>query len=418
MKMNNLLKAPLMIMGKQGAKDTACRRHLLLGKRSGEAVRVRSVFMGYEVHAGNGWVNRGNLYRMKDLMRRAEQGDRMTLAFLGGSITQGAISSRYTNCYAYLVYEWFVHRFPKTAFTYVNAGVGGTTSQFGVARVDEDVLHCKPDFVIIEFSVNDENTAFYRETYEGLVRKVYGNTYCPAVLLVHNMYYDTGVSAEEKHREVGAHYRLPSVSMKTTIYPEVASGAIAHRDITPDDLHPNSDGHALLAEVIADCLDRIYMNRWEDEEPFDMPQPLTDNAYERVKRYQNYNSRPLCNGFTADSTPKKYVNDMFRCGWTASEKNASIVFDVEGTEIAVQYRKSMTHPAPVAVAVVDGDEENAVTLDANFDETWGDSLHIDTVAYHIPSGMHRLEIRLRDVHEDEAVPFYLVSVIGAQGGTV
>ena len=95
--------------------------------------------MGYEIHAEKGWVNRGNLYRLKELMRRAERGDRMTLAFLGGSITQGSVSSQYTNCYAYLVYDWFVRRFPKTAFTYVNAGVGGTTSQFGVARVDEDV---------------------------------------------------------------------------------------------------------------------------------------------------------------------------------------------------------------------------------------------------------------------------------------
>ena len=93
--------------------------------------------MGYEICAEKGVVNRGNLYRLRELMRRAERGDRMTLVFLGGSITQGSVSSQYTNCYAYLVYDWFVRRFPKTAFTYVNAGVGGTTSQFGVARVEE-----------------------------------------------------------------------------------------------------------------------------------------------------------------------------------------------------------------------------------------------------------------------------------------
>ena len=59
--------------------------------------------MAYDVHADKGWVNRGNLYRMKELMKRAEAGDRMTMAFLGGSITQGSVSSQYTNCYAYLV---------------------------------------------------------------------------------------------------------------------------------------------------------------------------------------------------------------------------------------------------------------------------------------------------------------------------
>lgn len=369
--------------------------------------------MGYEICAEKGWVHRGNLYRLKELMKRAGRGDRMTMAFLGGSITQGSVSSQYTNCYAYLVYEWFVKRFPKTAFTYVNAGVGGTTSQFGVARVDEDVLAFKPDFVVIEFSVNDDNTDFYRETYEGLVRKVYGNAFEPAVLLVHNMFYDTGTSAEEKHREIGTHYQLPSVSMKPSIYERVVSGGIDRRELTPDDLHPNSEGHALLAEVITTCLDNIYAQRDEAEEPFPMPAPLTENAYEKARRLQNYNSSPVCEGFLADGTLKKYVNDMFRGGWTASKHGAKICFAVEGTEIAVQYRKSVKHPAPVAVAVVDGDEENAVTLDANFEEDWGDSLHIDTLAYHISPGVHQVEIRLTQTHTEDVVPFYLVSLITA-----
>lgn len=374
--------------------------------------------MGYYVPAEKGFVSRGNLYRMKELMRKAEQGDRMTLAFLGGSITQGSVSSQYTNCYAYLVYDWFVRRFPKTAFTYVNAGVGGTTSQFGAARVEEDVLAYKPDFVVIEFSVNDENTDFYRETYEGLVRKVYGNVFQPAVLLVHNICYDTGVSAEEKHREIGAHYRLPSVSMKNAVYEEVVSGRIPAREITPDDLHPNTEGHMLLAEVITACLDHIYTQRYEEEEDFPMPAPMTENAYENAKRYlnDNHDSNPLCAGFMADGTPKKYVNDLFRHGWTAAKTGDAIRFVVEGTEIAVQYRKSVKHPAPIAVAVVDGDEKNAVTLDANFEETWGDCLYIETLAHHISQGEHSVEIRIQETHENDAVPFYLVSVIAA-GGT-
>ena len=369
--------------------------------------------MGYDVHAEKGFVHRGNLYRMKELMRRARQGDRITLAFLGGSITQGSVSSQYTNCYTYLVYDWFVRRFPKTAFTYVNAGVGGTTSQFGVSRVEEDVLAFKPDFVIIEFSVNDENTDFFQETYEGLVRKVYGNPFAPAVLLVHNIFYDSGISAEEKHREIGAHYQLPSVSMRPTVYAQVASGVIQNREITPDDLHPNSDGHALLAEVITDCLDNIYRQMDEEEQPFSMPEPLTENAYESAKRLQNHNCDPVSQGFLADDTPKKYVNDMFRGGWTATKEGAKITFEVEGTEIAVQYRKSVKQPAPVAVAVVDGDEENGTVLDANFEETWGDCLYIDTLAHHMPMGVHKVEIRLTQTHENDAAPFYLVSVIKA-----
>ena len=102
---------------------------------------------------------------------------------------------------------------------------------------------------------------------------------------------------------------------------------------------------------------------------------------------------------------------MFRGGWTAAEEGAKIAFEVEGTEIAVQYRKSVNRPVPVAAAVVDGDEEHAVILDANFEEDWGDSLHIDTLAHHMPAGRHKVEIRLTQTHENDAAPFYLVSVI-------
>ncbi|MCM1040518.1 MAG: SGNH/GDSL hydrolase family protein [Ruminococcus sp.] len=367
--------------------------------------------MGYEVYAKKGWVNRGNLYRLKEVMKRAEAGDRMTLAFLGGSITQGSLSSEYTNCYAYLVFDWFVKKFPKTAFTYVNAGVGGTTSQFGVSRAEEDVLKYKPDLVMIEFSVNDDNTDFYKETYEGLVRKIYGNAFEPAVVLIHNICYDTGISAEEKHREIGAHYMLPSVSMKPTIYAQVMSGAIPVREVTPDDLHPNTTGHALLAQVISHFLEDVYAIRDEAEEKAPIPAALTVNSYEKAARLQNHNFAPLCKGFTPDGTLKKYISDTFRGGWTASEKGASITFEVNGTEIAVQYRKSVNKPAPIALAIVDGDEEHAVTLDANFEETWGDSLTIETVAHHINNGPHTVEIRLTETHEEDAVPFYLTSVI-------
>lgn len=61
--------------------------------------------MGYDIQADKGWVHRGNLYRLKQLMKRAAQGDRMTMAFLGGSITQGSVSTQYTNCYAFLVFD-------------------------------------------------------------------------------------------------------------------------------------------------------------------------------------------------------------------------------------------------------------------------------------------------------------------------
>lgn len=50
--------------------------------------------------------------------------------------------------------------FPQAEFHYINAGIGGTTSHFGTARAESDLLSHEPDFVIIEFSVNDDSTEF------------------------------------------------------------------------------------------------------------------------------------------------------------------------------------------------------------------------------------------------------------------
>ena len=374
--------------------------------------------MGYVIEAEKGAINRGNWYRIKECMKRAQKGESLKVGFLGGSITQGCLSSTPETCYAYLVYEWWKKKFPMAEFTYINAGIGGTTSQFGVSRVDEHVLKYEPDFVLIEFAVNDDNTEFFKETYEGLIRKVWSDKCNPAVLLMNNVRYDDGQNAEEIHLEVAEKYRLPMVSMKSTIWPEVEAGRIPNRDITPDDLHPNDAGHELVARVITTFLDKIFSELNEEEDPVYfpgkvLPNPITANGYQHSVRYQNYNSEPKCDGFMADPEPQNYFWEIFSNGWMASKAGDKITFEIDCTGIAVQYRKSVNKPTPIAKVVIDGREDSAMILDGNFDQDWGDCLHIDTVARHMEPGIHKVEITIVEAHEDDAVPFYLVSVIGS-----
>ena len=357
-----------------------------------------------------GMVNRGNWYPIQKVMERVARGEDITVGFLGGSITQGALASRQENCYASLVYKWWSSQFPNVKF--INAGIGGTTSQFGVARVEEDLLRYGPDLIFVEFSVNDDGNPFFRETYEGLVRRILRSG--AAVMLIHNVRYDNGASAEDIHLEIGKHYSLPCVSMRSTIYPLVASGELPNRQITPDDLHPNDAGHELAASVIIHFLEEIRWAKTPDEKPTAIPAPLTRNQYEYSFRYQNHNSGPVLEGFVPDDTPQEHIIQMFRRGFTAWHLGDRITFQVEGTGVAVQYRKSVRKPAPIAKVVVDECPEYAMLLDANFDEDWGDCLYIDTVLFHGEKKLHKVEITIVEAHEDDAVPFYLVSVIGSQ----
>ena len=371
--------------------------------------------MKYKISYENAVSNRGNRSRIRQVMRRALNGEELTVGFLGGSITQGSLSTKPELCYAYHVYEWWQKTFPKAHFTYLNAGIGATDSQFGCARVDTDLLAYHPDFVIVEFSVNDDPTEHFMETYEGLVRRIYSSKDHPAMMLVHNVFYHSGSSAQVIHSRIGRHYDLPSVSMQSTIYPEVVSGRIPNREITPDDLHPNDDGHELVASVITCGLEQILKDL-DSQEPAERPypQPLTANGYEHCQRLSNRNAQPILTGFTADPEPQNGITDCFKNGWRSSHQGDSIYFEVEASSIAVQYRKTIALPAPVAELILDGDESHPYLLDANFDETWGDKLQLDTIMEHGPEGKHTVLIRIRKAHENDQKPFCLVSVIAAR----
>lgn len=379
----------------------------------------------------DGMTFSGNTDRIKAVMERAKKGEAITVGFLGGSITQGSLSSTPDTCYAALTAKWWRETFPQSEITYINAGIGGTTSQFGVARVEQDLLCYRPDFVVIEFSVNDENTLFFRETYEGLVRKVYGAEFAPAVLLVHNVFYETGTNAQDQHETIGRYYNIPCVSIKTSVYQAAASGKIARRDITPDDLHPNDAGHRLLADLLIYFLEKVKGESESMSHAVDqtsgsgvgssekntkqnvLPTPITRNAYENSVRYQNYNSSPELSGFVADTEPQNVITDIFKRGFIGKSVGDSITFEIEGSGIAIQYRKSVKHPACIAKVVLDGEEDRAVVLDGNFEETWGDCLFISTIAEHVEEKKHSVKITVVDAPED-AVPFYLVSVIGSK----
>lgn len=366
----------------------------------------------------------GDWRRLRKTMEKARRGEPITVGFLGGSITQGSLSSLPTTCYAYLVYDWWVKTFPQSQVAYVNAGIGGTTSHFGVGRVKEDLLSYEPDFTAVEFSVNDDNTPFFRETYEGLVRTIYQAESQPAMVIIHNVFYESGTNAQDQHELVGRRYGVPCVSIKTSVYREVANGNLPTREITPDDLHPNDVGHRLLADLAIYFLEKVYATLDVPEEQIvspqiaeqfaQMPAPITANGYEHSMRYRNHNCQPILDGYVADTEPQHHITETFRKGWISEKAGDSITFEVEGSSIAVQYRKSVKHPACVAKAVVDGNEEEAIRLDGNFDETWGDCLYLQPLLHHGADEKHIIKITTMEGTKGVDVPFYLVSVIASR----
>ena len=365
-----------------------------------------------------------NITRLKNLMKRAANGESLVIGFLGGSITQGSLSSTPKTCYAYLVYEWWKKSFPNAEFSFVNGGIGGTTSHYGGARAWKDVLCYRPDIVTVDFSVNDDANEFFEETYEGTLRRLLAAPSAPAVVVLNNVFYDTGKNAQEYHNRIADHYGIPHVSIKDTIFPDVESGKIVRADITPDNLHPNDKGHRLVADEICKLLDSIKAEVEKEtiadeniegkstktEASVLLPAPLTENAYEHSRLIQIQDNEAILDGFLVDPIEKKGMLDIFKNGWTAAHTNDKISFEIECSCLAVQYRKSVQQPVPKAKAVIDGDEAHAVILDGNFTEDWGDCLYLEPLLHHAEKKVHRIEITVTDA-KDIVRPFYLVSLI-------
>ena len=362
--------------------------------------------------------------RLKNLMKRAANGESLVIGFLGGSITQGSLSSTPKTCYAYLVYEWWKKSFPNAAFSFVNGGIGGTTSHYGGARAWKDVLCYRPDIVTVDFSVNDDANEFFEETYEGMLRRLLAAPSAPAVVVLNNVFYGIGKNAQNYHNRIADHYGIPHVSIKDTVYPDVESGKIVRADITPDNLHPNDKGHRLVADEICKLLDSIKAEMEEEtiageniegkstktEASVLLPAPLTENACEHSRLIQIQDNEAILDGFLVDPIEKKGMLDIFKNGWTAAHTNDKISFEIECSCLAVQYRKSVQQPVPKAKAVIDGDEAHAVILDGNFTEDWGDCLYLEPLLHHAEKKVHKIEITVTDA-KDIVRPFYLVSLI-------
>lgn len=226
----------------------------------------------YQTMIERSFMQSGNNYRLKKVIDRAKAGEEVTIAFIGGSITQGAGAIPInTKCYAYQTWEKFKKVFGcGDNVHFVKAGVGGTSSELGMIRFERDVLkegEVVPDLVVIEFAVNDEGDETKGRCYECLARKALSISEHTAVVLLYSVFADDW-NLQERLSPVGECYELPMVSVKDAVAPQFYQKVGEGRVLTKsqffyDSFHPTNVGHMIMS----DCL--IYMMQQVDKEKYD-----------------------------------------------------------------------------------------------------------------------------------------------------
>lgn len=220
----------------------------------------------------------GNVLRLKRALEKARRGEDVTVAFIGGSITQGAGAIPInTQCYAWKTFERFCRlcgRGTEENIHYVKAGVGGTSSELGMVRYDRDVCadgKTEPDLVIVEYAVNDEGDETKGHCYDSLVRKIYLSEQKPAVILLFAVFaYDWNL--QERLAPVGEAYELPMVSIKDCVVEQFYKKAGEGRVLTKnqffyDIYHPSNYGHTVMADAVEYLLKTADRQTAEEQEP-------------------------------------------------------------------------------------------------------------------------------------------------------
>ena len=208
-------------------------------------------------------MSAGNNARLKKVIDRAGKGEVITLATIGGSITEGAGASSYKECWA----ARFGVRF-GTAFgvdnganvKLVNAGVGGTPSPFGylryrrevVDRVPETDADGLPDVVVIEFSVNDWEEETKHRCYESMVKEILDAPNEPAVILLFAVFRN-GFNLQADLRRIGDRYGLMMVSIKDGFYAHIGK-QIKAEGFFSDEYHPTSLGHRIMTDCLMEAV--------------------------------------------------------------------------------------------------------------------------------------------------------------------
>ena len=217
------------------------------------------------------------------------------------------------------------------------------------------------------------------------------------------------MTMEDTHVRIAKHYGIPYTSIRDSIYRDLKSGHYALSDISPDGLHPNTHGHALIAEEIIRKVQEIAKMP-SAPVPDTLPDPVTLNRFEHAERLTIRNACPCLNGFHADTREKTKLLDHFKNGWIGRRTGDAIHFDLPDIRtLAVQYRKGIHHPACVARLTLDG--AKTLVLDGNFEEDWGDCLYLDDILHDTVPGHHTLDIEVTGDSDGNALPFYLMSLI-------
>ena len=342
----------------------------------------------YEKMVDRSLLSVGDMTRMSDVFQKAQNGEDITVAYIGGSITEG-YNAGTTEFYAKTCTDLLQGYFPDITVTGVNAGISGTPSLLGNLRLERDVLSADPDIVFVEFAVNDGQEADYKNAYESLVRTLLTQEKDIAVVLLFTVLV-SGYTCQEHMSKIGANYDLPMISVHDSVYEEIEAGRMTWQDYSNDQSHPNAYGHKCITDFVDNYYQKVLPVVAENvgEVSKELPDPVFSAKYMNM----HYMDSATMDGVELDGFEQYDTHGSFHNGWMyRGTDGGSMKFTVECSVLEMVFKANNSDKYGTADIYVDGEKVKSVV--SNMSDGWNNPV----TAYLIDndsSAEHTVEIRM------------------------
>jgi lysophospholipase L1-like esterase len=309
----------------------------------------------------------------------------------------GALATKPEKRWVNRVAEWFAKSFPGTDVQVYNAGIGATGSKFGALRLRKHLLCYCPDIVIVEYSINDSENAIAGKTFEGILRQLLNDKNNPAVIVL-AMMNAWGGNVEQKHLPLCRYYDIPMVSFRKLFEDKIKSGNLAPNLILADNVHPNDKGHKIASKLIIDVLEKAdTFSTDKNQSCSEIPVPLYTDKYENVDFYEAEEINPSKDkGWVLDEHIESreqpwrlYGRPVFDKVWTAAEPKSELVFEYNGSYLALTYWKENSDMGSADLFI---DDAKIATIDGWVAQTWGGYAKTEIYGTDLPAGKHSVNI--------------------------
>ncbi len=331
------------------------------------------------------------------------------VTFFGGSITEGGAWRQH-------VCDELTRRYPKTRFTFVNAGISSVDSSGHAFRFQRDVIgHGVPDLLFVEAAVNDLHNGRTPEeqrlAMEGIIRQARRANPLMDVVFVH--FADQPHLADYaagrtpviigNHELVAEHYGVPSVNLAHEVQRRIAAGQMSWAaDI--QDVHPSPWGHQLYAQAVRRLFDAAWAQSPVGPTARPCPPPLHAQCYDggrlvpltAATDLHDFAIVPHWTPTDGAGTRGQFVNVPALVG---TQPGASFSLAFGGRAVGL-FLTAGPDAGLIEFRLDGGDWQRRDTF-----TPWSGGLHLPWVLVlrnDLPAGAHRLELRLTAEHNPKS----------------